>query len=54
MPFSGSEWKKRKPGEKRTLEMEHNICQIVEEVVIVDTYPRAEISIVVHILESDG
>jgi ribonuclease PH len=34
--------------------MESNICQIVEEAVIIETYPKAELSIVVHILESDG
>lgn len=40
--------------DKRTLEMESNLVQIVEETVIIETYPRAEISIVVHVLESDG
>lgn len=34
--------------------MEHNISEIVEEIVMVDVYPKAEISIVVHVLEADG
>eukprot|EP00598_Pedospumella_elongata_P008064 CAMPEP_0184969720 /NCGR_PEP_ID=MMETSP1098-20130426/2415_1 /TAXON_ID=89044 /ORGANISM="Spumella elongata, Strain CCAP 955/1" /LENGTH=231 /DNA_ID=CAMNT_0027491531 /DNA_START=29 /DNA_END=721 /DNA_ORIENTATION=- len=54
LPFCGAEWKQRRNGDKRTLEMEHNIGQIVEVIVMVDVYPKAEISIVVHVLEADG
>ena len=34
--------------------MEHNIGEIIEEIVMVDVYPKAEISVVVHVLEADG
>jgi ribonuclease PH len=36
------------------MEIEHTICQISEEIVMLEAYPRADLNIVVHVLESDG
>jgi len=36
------------------MEIEHTICQIAEEMVMLEAYPRADLNIVVHVLESDG
>ena len=52
--FSGTERKKRRVGDRRTMEMETILKQTLEEVVMLELYPRSEINIVIHILESDG
>ena len=53
-PFSGTDRKQRRTGERRTVELENTICQILEEMIFQDNYPKSEIIIVVHILETDG
>jgi len=53
-PFSGTERKTRRIGDRRTAEMETVLKQTLEEVVLVDLYPKSEINILVHILETDG
>jgi len=53
-PFSGTEWKKRRTGDKRIVEMENILNQIVNEIIILDVYPRSEIVIVITVLETDG
>lgn len=51
---SGAEHKRRRPGDRRTQELEAIVRQTVEGVVMLDLYPRSEIVITVHVLESDG
>eukprot|EP01039_Chlorochromonas_danica_P003182 gene3182-3484_t len=53
-PFAGSERKVRKPGDRRMFEIEKTIREVAESVIMMDLYPRSEITIVVHILETDG
>ena len=53
-PFSGSDRRKRKAGERKTVEMEVIVRQTFESVVMLESYPRSEINVVVHVLESDG
>ncbi len=53
-PFSGSEWKKRRSGDKRSVEIETIVRQTFEGVVMLELYPRSEIVLVVHVLETDG
>lgn len=53
-PFSGTDRKRRRPGERRTVEIESIIRQTFESVVMLDLYPRSEINVVVHVLEADG
>ena len=54
-PFSGTDWKKRRTGgDKRSAEMETSIQHTFEGVVMLELYPRSEIVLVVHVLESDG
>ena len=53
-PFSGSDRKKRKAGERRTVEMETIIKQTFESVIMLESYQRSEINVVIHVLESDG
>mmetsp|Transcript_7200 Transcript_7200/g.10714 ORF Transcript_7200/g.10714 Transcript_7200/m.10714 type:complete len:252 (-) Transcript_7200:759-1514(-) len=53
-PFSGTEWKKRRIGDKRIVEMENTLNQIVNEIIILDNYPRSDIVIVITVLETDG
>ena len=53
-PFSGTDRKRRRTGDRKTAEMETIIKQTFQSVIALDLYPRSEISIVVHILEADG
>lgn len=53
-PTSGTERKKRRAGDRRTVEMETILRQTLEEVIMLELYPKSEINLVVHILESDG
>jgi exosome complex component RRP41 len=53
-PFSGTERKTRRIGDRRTAEMETVLKQTLDEIVLVNLYPKSEINIVVHILETDG
>jgi hypothetical protein len=36
------------------MELESAINKIASEIVLVDIYPRSELQIVIHLLESDG
>jgi len=36
------------------MELENTISKIVGEIVLVDIYPRSELQIIIHIIESDG
>lgn len=53
-PFCGTERRKRRTGDRRSLEVEQVVIQSMEAVVPIDLYPKSEIAIVVHVLESDG
>jgi exosome complex component RRP41 len=54
-PFSsGADRRKRRAGDRKTIEMEAIIRQTFESVVMLDLYPRSEINLVIHVLESDG
>jgi exosome complex component RRP41 len=53
-PFSATERRKRRVGDRKSAEIEQIVKQSCESVVLANLYPRSEISIVVHVLESDG
>jgi exosome complex component RRP41 len=53
-PFSAGERRKRRAGDRKTLEMETIIRQTFDSVVMLELYARSEISVVIHVLESDG
>ena len=52
--FSGVEWKRRRVNDKKSVELETAIRQTFEGTIMLNLYPRSEINISVHILESDG
>jgi ribonuclease PH len=41
-------------GDRRVVEMETNIKEVLNSVLILDLYPKSQIDVVVHILENDG
>ena len=53
-PYSGVERKVRKPGDRKSVELENTIKQTFEAVVHLELYPQSDISFIVHILASDG
>lgn len=53
-PFSGTERKKRKPSDRKAVEIETLVKQTFTSVVMLDLYQSSEIHFVVNILESDG
>lgn len=53
-PFSGFEHKQRRTGDRKSLEIEKSITESYSSVIQLELYPRSEIVIVVHVLESDG
>ena len=53
-PFSGTDRKKRTGQDRRIIEMETIVRNIFEEVILTHLFPKSEITIVVHIVESDG
>jgi len=53
-PFAGTDWKKRRAGDKRNVETETTIQNTFEGVVHLQHYAKSEIKVVVHVLESDG
>ena len=52
--FSGTERKKRRIGDRKTAEVENIIKQTLEEVVMLELYPKSTVTVVVHVLASDG
>lgn len=52
--FSGTERKKRRIGDRKTAEVENIIKQTLQEVVMLELYPKSTITVVVHVLASDG
>ena len=52
--FSGTEHKKKRLGDRRTAEMEAILRETLEEVIMLELYPKSEVSMVVHVLASDG
>ncbi len=53
-PVCASERKKRKQGDRRIMENEKILTDVLESIIMCELYPRSEISIVVHVLETDG
>jgi exosome complex component RRP41 len=53
-PFSRSQRKKRRQGDRRVCEQESVVEQTIRSAVISDLYLKSQISIVVHVLEADG
>lgn len=53
-PFSGPDWRKRRIGDRKTIEMENNIVNTFEAVLMLEQYPRSQIDVIVHVIESDG
>lgn len=41
-------------GDKRIVEMESSLNQILNEFIVLDVYPRSEIVVVITIFETDG
>ena len=52
--FSSYERRKKRLKERRTSEMESMLKKAFEGVIMLELYPRCEISITLHVLESDG
>lgn len=53
-PVCASERKKRKQGDRRIIENEKIVADVLESIIMCELYPRSEISITVHVLETDG
>lgn len=53
-PYSGSERKKRKMGDRRAVELENILKRTFETVILLNLYQRSEIRIAVNVFESDG
>ena len=52
--FSGNDHKKRRLNDRRSLDMESVLRKTFEGTVMLEQYPRSEIHITVHLIESDG
>lgn len=53
-PFSGSERKKKRVGDRRIQEIEKIVVETLVSIIMLDLYVRSEIVVTVHVLESDG
>ena len=53
-PFSGTERKKRRIGDKRIAELENILDEIVNEIIVLEIYPRSEIIVAITVFETDG
>lgn len=53
-PFSTSERRKRRPGDRRSLEVTVALKQTFESVVMTHLYPRSQIDIFVQVIQADG
>ena len=52
--FNGNDHRRKRLNERRTLEMESILRKTFEGVVLLELYPRSEINITLHVLETDG
>ena len=50
-PFAGTEWKKKRVGDRKIMEIEAKIKEILEAVIDVRLYPQSEITVSVNIFE---
>ena len=53
-PFSTSERRKRRPGDRRSLEITMALKQTFESVIMTHLYPRSQIDIFVQVIQADG
>ncbi|CAM9328691.1 unnamed protein product [Phaeothamnion confervicola] len=53
-PFSGSEHKKRKQGDRKSLEVSLSVKEVFETAIMTHLYPRTQIDIYLHVLQTDG
>jgi len=53
-PFSGTERKKHRHGDRRVVEIENAVKETMSSVIMLELYPRSSINIIIHIFESDG
>ena len=53
-PFSTSERRKRRPGDRRSLEITMALKQTFESVIMTHLYPRSQIDIFVPVIQADG
>ena len=53
-PFSGSEWKKRRAADRKTMEMQNSIEGILSSIIDLEVYPKSKINVVVNVFETDG
>ncbi|CAM9516801.1 unnamed protein product [Discosporangium mesarthrocarpum] len=53
-PFSGSERKKRRPSERKVLEVAMGVKEVFEGAMMLHLYPRTQIDIYLHVIQVDG
>jgi exosome complex component RRP41 len=53
-PFSTSERRKRRPGDRKSLEIAMAVQQTFEAVVMTHLYPRSQIDIFIQVIQVDG
>eukprot|EP00904_Undaria_pinnatifida_P008429 jgi/Undpi1/4716/HiC_scaffold_18.g08069.m1 len=53
-PFSGSERKKRRPTERKIMEIALAVKEVFEGGIMLHLYPRTQIDIYLHVIQSDG
>ncbi|CAM9869715.1 unnamed protein product [Ectocarpus fasciculatus] len=53
-PFSGSERKKRRPTERKGMEIALAVKEVFEGAIMLHLYPRTQIDIYLHVIQSDG
>ena len=53
-PFAGTEWKKKRTGDRKTMEMEIKIKEIIDAAIDARLYPQSQITVSVNIFETDG
>ncbi|CAM9919647.1 unnamed protein product [Ascophyllum nodosum] len=53
-PFSGSERKQRRPTDRKSVEIAQAVKEVFEGAVMLHLYPRTQIDIYLHVVQSDG
>lgn len=53
-PFSTSERRKRRPGDRKSIETAMAIKQTLETTVMTHLYPRSQIDIFIQVIQADG
>ncbi|KAG5175397.1 ribosomal protein S5 domain 2-type protein [Tribonema minus] len=53
-PFAGSDRRKRRPTDRKTVEMAMSIKAVFEGAVMLELYPRTQIDLYIHLIQTDG